>query len=134
MKEFIPKSHQGPRVINSKSSNQLSDEYRDSITISYQYLGEKVAPDTTFRIGKCTVSTPIMAGPVSMRAITADKPELAYARAVNEAGSVFWSHFFGAENYEELLKEMPVSVNEEAWSTINFNDPIFTEEDLSSAS
>lgn len=37
-----------------------------------------------------------------------------------------------AAYYEELLKEMPVAVNEEAWSTINFDKPIFTEEDLTS--
>ena len=105
MKDFIPKEHKGPRVIKSKSSNQLSDEYRDSIMISYQYLGEAINPDTTFRIGDYTASTPIMAGPVSMRTIENDAPELAYARAVHEAGSVFWSHFFGAENYEKLLAE-----------------------------
>ena len=32
--------------------------------------------------------------------------------------------------YDNLLKEMPVEVNNDAWSTINFNDVIFTEEDL----
>ena len=35
-----------------------------------------------------------------------------------------------AKYYEELLKDMPVTVNEEAWSTINFGESIFTEADL----
>lgn len=39
-----------------------------------------------------------------------------------------------AAYYEKLLKEMPVTVNEEAWSTISFDEPIFTEEDLPSES
>lgn len=34
--------------------------------------------------------------------------------------------------YKKLLEEMPVTVNEAAWATINFNTPIFTEEDLTS--
>ncbi len=36
--------------------------------------------------------------------------------------------------YQKLLTEMPVTVNEEAWSTINFDKPIFTEEDLTTTS
>ncbi len=32
--------------------------------------------------------------------------------------------------FEELLSEMPVDVNEEAWNTITFDETIFTEEDL----
>ena len=37
-----------------------------------------------------------------------------------------------AAYYEKLLEEMPVTVNEKAWATINFDEPIFTEEDLTS--
>lgn len=36
--------------------------------------------------------------------------------------------------YEELLEKMPVTVNEDAWSTINFDKAVFTEEDLTSKS
>jgi len=32
--------------------------------------------------------------------------------------------------FEKLLKDMPVTVNEKAWATINFNDAIFTKADL----
>lgn len=35
-----------------------------------------------------------------------------------------------AEYYEELLKEMPVYVDEKAWSTITFNERIFTKDDI----
>lgn len=34
--------------------------------------------------------------------------------------------------FEKLLEEMPVTVNEKAWSTINFEEAIFTEDDLAS--
>lgn len=37
-----------------------------------------------------------------------------------------------AAYYQKLLSEMPVTVNEDAWATINFDEHIFTEEDLPS--
>ena len=105
MKEFIEKPHQGPIVIKAKSSNEISDEYRDSLTISYQYLGEAFEPDTSFKIGGHTFPTPIMAGVCNLKSVKADIPELEYARAVNEAGSVYWAPFFGKENHKKVLEE-----------------------------
>ena len=35
-----------------------------------------------------------------------------------------------ARRLVDLLKEMPVAVDEKAWSTINFDNPIFTKDDV----
>jgi len=50
-------------------------------------------------------STPIMAGPVSIRAQGVENPDLTYARAVNEAGSVYWSHFHDEKQFNMILEE-----------------------------
>ena len=105
MQDFIPKPHQGPIVIKAKSSNEISDTYRDSLTIAYQYLGDLIEPDTTFKIGNKTFSTPIMAGVCNLKTVPGDIPELTYARAVNEAGSVYFAPFFGKDNHKKVLSE-----------------------------
>ncbi len=38
-----------------------------------------------------------------------------------------------AAYYEKLLKEMPVTVDDKAWATITFNEPIFTANDLTTS-
>ncbi len=104
MQEFIEKPHQGPIVIKAKSSNEISDAYRDSLTIAYQYLGEVVNPDVTFEIGNRKFATPIMAGVCNLKTVPGEVPELTYASAVNEAGSVYWAPFFGKDNHKKVLE------------------------------
>lgn len=110
MQTFIEKKHQGPIVIHAKSSNDLSDAYRDSLTISYRYLGKTIHPDTSFCIGEHVFHTPIMAGVCNLKTVPGECPELTYARAVHEAGSVYWAPFFGKENHTKVLKEKIPSI------------------------
>ncbi len=105
MQEFIEKPHQGPVVIAAKSSNVLSDAYRDSLVIQYRYIGETVEPNTTLKIGKTEIATPIMAGVTALRNVPGEIPEITYARAVQEAGSVYWAPFFEKEHHAMVLKE-----------------------------
>lgn len=102
MKQFVPKN-KGPAVVQSTSSNVLSDQYRDTLTISYQYLNNMPA-DIHFTFGEKTFATPVMAGPVG----GIDKGEegvLGYARGIQEAGSVFWMHFHDPVTWDAVLAE-----------------------------
>lgn len=102
MVEFIPKNLNGPAVIKAANSNTLSDTYRDRLAIMYQFIGDTV-PEIKFDLGGRSFSTPIMAGPIG----GTDKGEggtLAYAKAVADAGSVFWSGFHDKECWTSVLK------------------------------
>ena len=44
MATFIPKGKNGPVVIKSLNSNQISDAYRDRLVISYQFIESCVPP------------------------------------------------------------------------------------------
>ena len=103
MKEFVKKT-MGPPVIKAMSSNTLSDNYRDAITIAYQYIGGSVASAEFDFCGK-TFPTPIMAGPVGFPKDKAPSGVQGYARAVNEAGSVYWATFHDPEDWKEILAE-----------------------------
>ena len=99
-RQFVPKN-QGPAVIKAMSSNVLSDQYRDSITIAYQYLDSVVA-STAFTFAGRTFDTPIMVGPVGGYE-RQENGALGFAKAIQEAGSVFWSHFHNADDWYEAL-------------------------------
>ena len=99
-RQFIPQN-KGPAVIKSVNSNNISDAYRDSITISYQYFNA-VVPDTAFDWYGKTVDTPIMAGPIGNRNADPDW-QVAYARAVAEAGSIYWVDFHSPDQWKKIL-------------------------------
>ena len=93
----------GPVIIKAANSNTLSDTYRDSLAIMYRAIGN-VVPDTSFDFAGKTFATPIMAGAVC----GADKGEagtLGYAKAVKEAGAVYWTGFHDKAVWTETLKE-----------------------------
>lgn len=101
MLTFKPEN-KGPVVIKAANSNTISDAYRDSLVIKYRAIGN-VVPDTTFEFAGKTFVTPIMAGAVG----GADKGEdglQGYAKAINEAGSIYWTGFHDKEAWTETLK------------------------------
>ena len=100
MIKFVPQN-KGPAVIKAMNSNTLSDSYRDSITIAYQYIGSTTA-DITFTLNGKTYDTPIMAGPIGL----GDKGTgmQGYARAVTAAGSLYWAHFHDPAAWDEVLR------------------------------
>ena len=100
---FVRKT-QGPAVIKAASSNTISDAYRDSITIAYQYIGSTIA-STAFDFFGRTFDTPIMAGPIGMHGKGPEAGDLGYARAVKEAGSIYWSHYHDPEAWSRILAE-----------------------------
>ena len=104
-RQFVPKN-KGLAVIKAASSNALSDQYRDAITIAYQYLESTIA-STQFTFAGRTFDTPIMVGPVGGY----DRQEngaMGFAKAIQEAGSVFWSHFHNPDEwYEQLAAGIP---------------------------
>lgn len=100
---FVRKT-QGPAVIKAASSNTISDTYRDAITIAYQYIGSTLA-STEFGFFGRTFETPIMSGPIGMHGKGPEAGDLGYARAVNEAGSIYWSHYHDPEAWKRILDE-----------------------------
>ena len=100
MRKFVSKV-QGPPQIKAMSSNALSDAYRDAITIAYQYIGSGPA-DVTFVLNGRTYDTPVMAGPIGLHGKGTGMP--GYARAVTEAGSLYWADFHDAEAWDQVLK------------------------------
>lgn len=101
MLEFKPEN-KGPVVVKAANSNSISDAYRDSLVIKYRAIGN-VVPDTSFEFAGKTFATPIMAGPVG----GADKGEdglQGYAKAINEAGSIYWTGFHQKDAWAETLK------------------------------
>ena len=100
---FVPKS-QGPTVIKAANSNTISDAYRDAITIAYQYINSKVA-STSFDFFGHTFDTPIMSGPIGLFGTGPEAGDFGYARAVNAAGSIYWSHFHDPEAWKKILSE-----------------------------
>ena len=105
MAHFIPKNR-GPAVIPGiVSSNTISDAYRDSLLISYDFIGE-VDPDPTANLFGRTFAGPVFAGPIGG---ANNKPEfggvVGYAQAVREAGSLYFPGFHDKEEWKEILKE-----------------------------
>lgn len=104
MKEFIKKT-QGPPAVRAMSSNTLSDNYRDAVTIVYQYIGVAPASTEFFFCGQ-RFATPIMAGPVGFpKTGSAASGVVGYARAVHEAGSVYWATYHDPEDWKQILAE-----------------------------
>ncbi len=101
MAVFVPKN-KGPAVISAVSSHTLSDQYRDAVTISYSYL-ERCPADTTFMWNGKAYNAPIMAGPIGGYQKVHPEGGLAYARAVHEAGSIFWMGFHEPELFRKIL-------------------------------
>lgn len=101
--QFVRKT-QGPAVIKAASSNTISDAYRDAITIAYQYIGSTVA-STEFDFFGTGIETPIMSGPIGLHGKGPEAGDLGYARAVNEAGSIYWSHYHDPEAWQQILNE-----------------------------
>lgn len=104
MATFIPKGKNGPVTIKSANSNTISDAYRDKLVIAYQFIGNTV-PTIEFKLGDRTFDTPIMAGPIGGYDKAHESSTLGYAKAVAEAGSVFWSGFHDKAGWTEILKE-----------------------------
>ncbi len=100
-KKYVP-THKGPAVIKAMNSNTLSDEYRDKITIAYQYIGSNV-PDVSYDFHGKVFDTPIMAGPVGGYQNAGPDGCFMFANAMKEAGSVFWTGFHDQESWEKVL-------------------------------
>lgn len=103
MTEWKPKQL-GPVVIKAANSNTISDAYRDRIVISYQFIGSTV-PEIHFQWGNRCFSTPIMAGPVGGPEQKGEDGTLNYARAVQEAGAVFWTGYHEKDVWKRILSE-----------------------------
>ena len=105
MTVFVKKT-KGPPTIKAMSSNTLSDSYRDAITIAYQYVGSTV-PEIAFSFCGKNFETPIMAGPVGFphKSEEDHSDVIEYARAVSEAGSVYWATFHNPVEWAKILKE-----------------------------
>ena len=101
MAEFVRKP--GPPNIKAANSNTLSDQYRDAITIAYQFIGATVA-STAFSFAGRTFDTPIMAGPIGLGP-GEDGRNIAFAKAVNDAGSVYWATFHSPDDWKATLAE-----------------------------
>ena len=93
----------GPPNIKAANSNTLSDSYRDAIAIAYQYIGSAAA-STAFSFAGRTFETPIMSGPIGLGP-GEDGRNLAFARAVNAAGSAYWATFHSPEDWKATLAE-----------------------------
>jgi isopentenyl diphosphate isomerase/L-lactate dehydrogenase-like FMN-dependent dehydrogenase len=104
MATFIPKGKNGPVTIKAANSNTISDAYRDSLVISYQFVGSTV-PTIEFKLGDRTLPTPIMAGPVGGYDKREPDGTMGAVRAVAEAGSVYWSGYHHKEEWAKILEE-----------------------------
>lgn len=102
MRKFVPR-HIGPAVIKSANSNTISDNYRDSLTIAYQFIAG-VVPTIDFKLGGKSYPTPIMAGPIGPYDKAHESGTLGYAKAVQEAGSIFWTAFHDPEDWHCVLE------------------------------
>lgn len=96
-------TRKGPAVIRSANSNTLSDNYRDSLAIAYQFIGS-VIPKIQFSFCGREFTTPVMVGPVGGFNKFPDGC-LRAARATNEAGSLFWSDYHDPEAWKNILAE-----------------------------
>ena len=102
MAQFVPKN-KGPVTIKAANSNTISDAYRDSLTIAYQFIGSRMAT-TAFTFGGKTYDTPIMMGPTGGLQ-NAPNGTVGAARAVREAGSIFWTGFHEPDAWHQVLTE-----------------------------
>lgn len=89
-------------VSGSTNSNTVSDAYRDSIFISYDFIGN-VEPEISVDLFGRTFSTPIFAGPIA-GATQEFGGTVGYAKAVHEAGSLFLCHFHDREAWVQILQ------------------------------
>lgn len=104
MKQFVP-VNKGPVIIKeAANSNLISDTYKDSITIAYQFIDSAEA-DTTFEFCGRTLQAPIMAGPIGGQKKIMEDGQLHYARAVREAGSVYWTDYHDINAWDTMLEE-----------------------------
>ena len=103
MATFIPKGKNGPVVIKSLNSNQISDAYRDRLVISYQFI-ESCVPTIAFPFGDRVLNTPVMVGPIGGFDRVSEAGTLGAARATAEAGSIFWTGFHNKTEWTEILK------------------------------
>ena len=100
--KFVSKV-QGPPQIKAMSSNTLSDAYRDSITIAYQYIGSNVA-DPGFELFGRRYDTPVFCGPIGLRGKGPESGMVGYAKAITEAGSLFWADYHDPEAWGKVLE------------------------------
>ena len=104
MREFVP-VNKGPAVIKgAKSSNVISDAYKDDLTIAYQYIGSTEA-DITFDFCGQKLYAPIMAGPIGGQNKIMEDGIFHYARAIQEASSVVWSDYHSPDTWDRILAE-----------------------------
>ena len=104
MKQFVP-VNKGPVVIKeAASSNTISDAYKDSITIAYQFI-DSVEADTSFTFCGRTLQSPIMAGPIGGQKKIMEDGQLHYARAIREAGSAYWTDYHDINAWDAMLAE-----------------------------
>ncbi|MBQ7370314.1 MAG: alpha-hydroxy-acid oxidizing protein [Solobacterium sp.] len=117
----------GPVQIRSMSSNLLSDKYRDSIMISYQFIGDSEA-DVSFDFFGRSFKTPILAGPIGGQHHH-ESGIIGYARAINEAGSVYFSDYHNPDIWKQFLEEglaaarvlKPLADNEQLLEDIRYD-------------
>lgn len=95
----IPK---GPIGVKTTNSNTLADQYRESLAISYRFIGS-TEPTIEFKLGEKELETPIMAGPIGP--YNRENPDaiVEYAKAVADAGSVFWTGFNDVAGWQKVL-------------------------------
>lgn len=104
MEKENAEKRQAHAPIKAANSNIISDAYRDSIVISYQYIGSTAA-STEFNFFGKKFATPIMAGPIGTYGKGPESGDLGYARAINAAGSLCWSHYHDPEAWKKILAE-----------------------------
>ena len=97
----VLRTNRGIINIRSANSNTISNAWRDKLAISYSFIGD-VIPDMTFRLGDRTFRTPIMSGAIAGAAQRAEGMP-GYAKAVADAGSVYWTGFHHKDKWEEIL-------------------------------
>jgi len=96
------KKRMGPPVIKAVSSNTLSDAYRDSLAISYSFIGTQM-PEISFEIGSAKLDTPIMAGPIVVPR-NSGYTDFDLGKAAAQAGSIWWTHFHDKSEYARMLE------------------------------
>lgn len=102
--EFIPRQERGPLVVSgAANSNTISDDYMNSLLISYDFIGD-VKPDTSVSLFGRTFSAPIFAGPIGGAKEELGGP-LAYGRAVSDAGSLYFIDYHSRDAWVQILNE-----------------------------
>ena len=121
------KKRSGPPQIKAKSSNLISDQYRDSLAISYQFIGDTEA-DVTFDFFGKKYATPILAGPIGGQHHH-ESGIIGYARGISAAGSIYFSDYHNPDVWEQILEEgiaagrvmKPLADNEQLLADIKYD-------------